>query len=424
MLSRRQPLVTIVALATVLLGILSTATLAEAATIVVTSTADPGAGTCTSTCTLHDALAAATNGDTILFGVTGTIGLTGALTVSKNVTIIGPGAPNLTLDGQGAVRVLVILPNVTAAITGVTIKNGLGPGAPATTRGGGILNQGTLAVTNSLLTDNLAQLGGGIYNDGTLTVTSTTLSANHADAGPGAGRGGGISNAFARTLTVTRSTFSGNEAGGNGAGIDNSGALTVTNSTLSGNTAPVGGGIFSLGSMTLTYSTVSDNAAVAGGALYVGGTASVRNSILAHNTAPANCEIVFATLTSLGNNLSDDTSCIAGGTQGDIVAVTPLLGPLALNAPGATMTQALLAGSPAIDGVTFNRRIAPDGAPTSAASGGPRRPGWRAATSAPMSWAATSRRPSAASPLGPPARTPRLRRSRSSSATPRRRPAT
>src|SRR5215471_6108039 len=71
-------------------------TSALAATIVVTNTADSGSGT------LRSALASATDGDTInATGVTGTILLTsGQLTVSNGVTIVGPGANVLALDGN------------------------------------------------------------------------------------------------------------------------------------------------------------------------------------------------------------------------------------------------------------------------------------------------------------------------------------
>src|SRR5438876_8223193 len=72
----------------------------HAATITVTSTADSGAGS------LRAALASASDGDTIDFSVTGTITLTsGELLVGKSVTISGPGAANLAVNGNAAGRV-------------------------------------------------------------------------------------------------------------------------------------------------------------------------------------------------------------------------------------------------------------------------------------------------------------------------------
>src|SRR5690242_3053299 len=75
----------------------------QAATIVVTSLADPdpASGSCPSTCTLRNALTQAGAGDTIQVSIAGTIVVTSTLTLTKNVTIVGPGASNLAIDGSG-----------------------------------------------------------------------------------------------------------------------------------------------------------------------------------------------------------------------------------------------------------------------------------------------------------------------------------
>src|SRR5262249_19015780 len=69
--------------------------------IVVTNTTDTGPGS------LRDALAAANDGDTIdATGVSGTILLTsGELQINHNVTINGPGAANLAVNGNATFRV-------------------------------------------------------------------------------------------------------------------------------------------------------------------------------------------------------------------------------------------------------------------------------------------------------------------------------
>src|SRR6266702_6329108 len=73
--------------------------------ITVTNTNDSGPGS------FRQALADANNGDTIDFAVTGTIGLTsGELLVDENIAISGPGADNLTTDGQSKTRVFHIGP--------------------------------------------------------------------------------------------------------------------------------------------------------------------------------------------------------------------------------------------------------------------------------------------------------------------------
>src|SRR5439155_8572297 len=77
------------------------------------------------------------------------------------------------------------------------------------------------------------------------------------------------------------------------------------------------------------------------------GTLSLANTILATTGFDANC---VGSVTSLGHNLDSDGSC-ALAAEGDLSSVDPKLGALADNG-GPTQTQALLAGSPAIDAGT------------------------------------------------------------------------
>ncbi len=200
---------------------------ARAATIMVTNTNDSGLGS------LRNALAAANDGDTIeATGVSGTILLkSGELEVTHGVTINGPGAGNLSVDGNATDRVFYINPT-TVTIDGLTIVNG------ASDIGGGIYNdEAILTVSNCIISGND---GGGIVNFvGTLTMSNCTISNNF---------GGGISNVpglhgCCTTLTVTNCTISGNSAD-YGGGISNNAPLTISNSTISGNSASYGGGIF------------------------------------------------------------------------------------------------------------------------------------------------------------------------------------
>ena len=138
----------------------------------------------------------------------------------------------------------------------------------------------------------------------------------------------------------------------------------MVNDTLTGNragggaTAGFGGGLDNeaQASATLTNVTVSHNRAGSsgtGGGLYNNGQAALRGTILAGNTAAnaqSNCGLPAA-LTSNGYNLSSDSTCGLTGI-GDQTAVNPLLGALANNG-GPTQTEALKAGSPAIDAVQF-----------------------------------------------------------------------
>src|SRR5215475_12463553 len=124
--------------------------------IIVTNTDNSGPDS------LRDALAAANDGDTIdATGVSGTILLTsGELQINHNVTINGPGAGSLAVNGNAIFRVFEnFASNVT--ISGFTITNG----APIVGNGGaGILNHGGLTVSGSSIVNNVAVLtvGGGI----------------------------------------------------------------------------------------------------------------------------------------------------------------------------------------------------------------------------------------------------------------------
>src|SRR6266852_2314324 len=168
-------------------------------TLTVLNNLDSGTGS------LRAEIAAAHNSDTIVFapGLDGqTITLTsGELLINHNVTITGPGASNLTVSGNHASRVFEVAKTVrSVTLSGLTISNAAG---------GGMLNEGTLTVSNSILSNNGGG-GGGIHNDGTLTVSGSTLSGNSASNSSGGNSGGGIYNEG--TATVSGSTLSGNSA--------------------------------------------------------------------------------------------------------------------------------------------------------------------------------------------------------------------
>jgi hypothetical protein len=362
--------------------------------ILVTNTDDSGPGS------LRDALASANDGDTIDFdsSLNGqTITLTsGQLVVDNSVTISGPGANLLALDGNANDRIFSINPGgnpgETVIISGLTIRNGhavtgndgggiLNVDATLTvigctlsgnsgngvfSAGGGIANEAgeftnaTLTVTNCTVGDNSAGFGGGISNSSgaggvTLTVTNSTISGNSSilSCGDGGGGGGIFSGAGkigGATVTVSNSIISGNSADCGG-GVVSGAGFTVSNSTISGNSATTTcGGIENFGDLTVTNSTISDNTAVnPGGAIYNSFMANIANTVL---NAGASGGTIFNvpgfTFTSLGYNLaSDDGGGVLTG-PGDQINTDPMLGPLQDNG-GPTFTHALLPGSPAID---------------------------------------------------------------------------
>jgi CSLREA domain-containing protein len=234
-----------------------------AATWVVTKTADTNDGKCDGDCSLREAIAAAGSGDTINFsGLTlpATITLTlGDLVIGNfmTITINGPGADQLAIDGNQASRVFWVYDVGSLTLSDLTIQHGQNDD------GGGILNYGTVTLTNCTLSDNGAYYGGYILNYGTVTFTNCTLRGNVAVEGGGIHNGG--------TATLTNCTLSGNAAYGLAGGIYNRGTATLTDCILSGNSAGRpdygGGAIVNEGTATLTNCTLSGNVADFGGAI-------------------------------------------------------------------------------------------------------------------------------------------------------------
>lgn len=248
--------------------------------------------------------------------VRGTLMLTdGQLSIMGDLTINGPGTEELAVSGKDTSRVFQIGTGVTATIDRLSITHGL-----AVQQGGGILNLGTLTLSQVILSDNQAVAGpgargegGGIMNRGALTVTQCAFLHNQSFGGAAtAGRGGnatggalasngGIASPPA-TVRVSQCTFSDNRAtagaggsgaaGGDAAGgaiFTDNGTLFLTNSTLTHNWAIAGaGGAGGAGgggrggaiaeragagnaTLTVSYSTLSDNQAI-GGVAGDGGT--------------------------------------------------------------------------------------------------------------------------------------------------------
>jgi hypothetical protein len=284
-----------------------------------------------------------------------------AIVIDNDVVLDGEG--NLTVDGNGAHRVFWVSETVTAELREVTVTNG---SVGVYNLGGGILNEGTLTLTDSTVWLNIAGGGGGISNlgDGTLTVTNSTVSLNTARYGGGiendgsltlsnstvvwnnADVGGGIFNEG--PLALTDSTVWGNVAFQGGGITNQSRTLTVTNSTVSLNTARYGGGIENQadGLLTLTNSTVSGNAAPNGGGIYnVDGGELTASGTLINNDCLGDPALPG------GHNIESpgDTCGFDQGTDLVNVSVDDLkLGPLQDNG-GPTQTHALLPGSVAID---------------------------------------------------------------------------
>jgi len=341
------------ALGTTALLLGATALPAGAATLTVTSLDDGDSdGTCDTDCTLRDALDDAVDGDLIVFqtGLTGDYDITSTLVIDDAVTIQGPGAGVVAIDGAGSFRIFELTADGTDTITisGLTLKNG-----NTADKGGAIYNDndGVLTVDSVVFTDNTAFGGGAIYADQTsLTVVNSTFTGNTTGGGPGGAiyinptgpvtiSGSTFTNNFADagggaiaqwygdgTLTVTDSTFTGNTTGGGDGGaiyVYESGDVTITGSTFTDNTAADDGGaiqVHDIGAFTITGSTFSGNTSVDGGGVIYASSIdafTITGSTFTDNTSEGKGGAIDAydigAFTITGSTIADNTAASSGG---------------------------------------------------------------------------------------------------------------
>lgn len=371
---------------------------AHASLLPVKSCADDG-----SAFTLRAVVAAAGEGDSVdLSGLKcSTITLTqGAIPVLLNdLTLVGPGADALAIDGAGSDRVLLHPGYGTLTVTALTVRHGATSVSGYHITGGGcIASAGYVVLDHSKVLDCHATgegvYGGGIFsytltmytsvlsgavalgsnpNTGTAafgggaytayaTLVDSTVSGNRATHDLGDGQssyasGGGIFTDFGGS--VRSSTIDHNYSFGFGGGLAAfNGMLNIANSTISGNTARTrsGGGLDLrvFYGETISNSTITANTAPAGGGVYLRGVPDqfeLQSTLIAGNFATAGSAADFGAETAttlLGNN----NLVVAVGANValpvDTLHSEPLLRPLADNG-GPTRTHALMPGSPAVD---------------------------------------------------------------------------
>jgi hypothetical protein len=359
--------------------------------------ANPGDAVCAtgaSVCTLRAAIEesnALGGGAHVNFAptVTGQILLGSELPpITGHITIEGPGASQLAIDGANTYRVLESQFAASTTISGLTIRNGR-EGVGTTLAGGGIYAGADMTLDRVVVTQNTADAGtdaygGGIaVGGGTLTLRRSTVSGNTATTSGTLATnvhayGGGIAVFNGGALVVDHSTISGNtahgvivtpssgsNASGHGGGVYAGDDVQIDQSTISGNTASASGGDSNIGggggyyednngALTLTGSTISDNTVVGSGVFTDGANvdlipqpgATVKSSIIANPVGGNNCISNGTPLVSNGYNLDGDGSCQFNQTT-DLTG-DPMLAPLADNG-GPTQTMKLFPGSPAID---------------------------------------------------------------------------
>lgn len=299
---------------------------ASAETFTVTGFGD-GSSPCAGTAcpTLRSAITA-TNAsaglDAILLGA-GTYSVpSGALTITEEVNISGVGPRATTIDAAGSGdRVFVVSSPTQSSLGLLTVRGGF-----SSTNGGNILVTAgaNLGLAFVRVTGGAATQGGGIANQGDLAVTFSTIDGNNATA-----VGGGIDN---------QGTTGGAE-------------LVVGNSTVASNYAAEGGGISSRGasnSVDFLHVTLARN--TGGGGIWFQEqqqNLSIASIVAANGTTnctgPGNFDETF----NSGNIDSDGTCELAPGTN--LVADPLVAGALSYQG-GATATDVLAipANSPAV----------------------------------------------------------------------------
>ncbi len=320
--------------------------------IYVINNNDSGAGSLRQAILDNDGLG---GGNSIYFSnnVIGTITLTsGSLVMTLSGRIVGPGAKVLAVSGNHNGRVFDIRLGPTS-ISGLTIRDGLVVGMAGELaqpgfdeRGGGILSQYSLMLSNCVVVSNSViggvggspnfgaggnggkALGGGLHSSGiSLTLASCVFegntctggnggsSANNFGGSGGNGLGGAVSTIASAANIIGCEFRNGLAKGGDGAignpqgiggqgqggGLYSESILAVSDSTIAGNTAAAGGGAggiavgygggaYSSASWGFTNCTIANNIAIggtfdSGGGLYNQGTLSVFNCTITGNQA-------------------------------------------------------------------------------------------------------------------------------------------
>ncbi|HBV65222.1 MAG TPA: hypothetical protein DEF45_19615 [Rhodopirellula sp.] len=338
-----------------------------------------------------------------LFSLAGNGNLAGDLDITQSMVLVGAGAATTAVDASGLDRVFDIRTG-NVEIHGLTIRGGVVDDTDSLLdgTGGGVRNEGTLLLADSVVTGNRASRGGGIGNyNGTLSVQRSIITGN-GDAATQSG--GGIENYSyydPASVSVMDSTVSGNRAavggGVNNHAYDGVASAVISGSTISENNADDGGGVANravyyaeqgpLASLTIVGSTISGNVGSAsGGGVHSQATSdsaatlTIRNSTIARNTAAGGpgggihvidspgttctlSSVLLAENSSVGSGADLEVASLSAsytlvGTPGghnlvneannNVVGVDALLLDLADNG-GLTFSHELASGSPAID---------------------------------------------------------------------------
>ncbi len=293
-----------------------------ASLITVANNSDAGAGSLRQA--IHDV---DTGGTIVIPSGIGEITLTGELVVDKSLTIQGAGSAQTAINAGNSTdstRVLHVLGDPTVVISGVQFTGGkvVKPDGIPETGGGIVVDGGSLALVDSLVTNDVVDTSNGM-------------------SGGGISEGGGIAAIGASSsLALVNSTVSDNRAVGGkdgdafGGGIYAEGPLTIEGGSVEGNSAIgaalEGGGIEYNGSATATLESLSVTGNVAEPA--AGGTAGGEGGGIDLRSGTGDT----LTNVTIANNLftADDPTAMTGLAEG---------GGISLRTPGVKLVNATVA---------------------------------------------------------------------------------
>ena len=288
---------------------------------------------------------------------------TGDLDITDDLAIIGDSATTTLVDGNQIDRIFHSLGSNKVFISNITVMNGEASGNYG---GGGIYNSrdqdyyvGHLTLSNVTVDNNMATgsgggwnySGGGILSDGPLTITHSIISNNETVNG----HGGGIrSNS---TLSLHDTTIFGNVAARYGGGIWAS-RIILTDSILDNNaikeeaSTSEGAGLYITISATLEACTISNNVLHngKGGGIFISGNAS---ATITH------CSVLTNAILSQGSNSGTRGGGIySESNQAIIIEDTTIEGNISDYSGGGLYHDPLFSGQMYLNRVTLRQNIA------------------------------------------------------------------
>jgi len=297
---------------------------------IVTSLADSGAGTLRAALALADSHPGP---DTILFHLPAPpthseniITLTGGpLTSLGNVTIKGPGAGKLIINGAGLYQGFNINDNVSATDSPVTIS-GL-----------------------SIVHGYSGSGGSGIYSTESLTLKNVTISGGTSTSSPAGAFAVDVhgDTTAGTKVSISNSLISGNTgAGGGGVGLYGLKSFALTNTAIIGNAVPDGGG----GGMYASVNASGTGGTITG-CLISGNSAYFAAGLHLADNNPAKTSKITISGTKITGNVSNAVGFDGAGIDGGGVLISSGNAVIAGSAIDNN-TAAYYGGGIAVSGIT------------------------------------------------------------------------